>query len=138
MVRWLRLVAVVLALSGCGAAATAAPTGCVAKDGQPVYKLLETYANSWAAAGDRADRAQGAALATEIESLRAIRNEVNGQQWPACGKAAQAAFVAVIDSSIEGFTAILNQKPKAESNAIFERMREQQAAFKAEVQKLPQ
>ena len=138
MGRWLALIAVVVSLVACGAAApTATMTGCAATGGQQVYALLEGYSVRWTQAAERADTAQLAAMGAEIEALKAIRNELNGQQFPTCGKAAQAAFVAWMDTIIEGFTAEMQQKPRAESNAIFERARAQQDALKAELQKLP-
>jgi hypothetical protein len=138
MRRALLLIVLTAALIGCGGAApTATMTGCATSDGKQVYGLLETYSKNWTSAGNKADDASPATLGPEIENLRSIRNDLSGQKWPACGKAAQDAFVAVMDETIKGFTAIQQQKPKAESDAIFERARTLQETFKAEVLKLP-
>ncbi len=138
---WLAVVALGFLLAACGAAGptpTVTPLpGCAASNGKQVYNLLETYAGDWEKAANRADAAQPAAMAPEIEALQKIRQDLNAQQWPACGKAAQAAFVALMDTTIEGFTAEMNLKPRAESNAILERTRAQKETFQAEVQKLP-
>ena len=131
------LIVLTAALIGCGGAAhTATMTGCATSDGKQVYGVLESYSKQWEAAANRADTAALTALASAIEGLRSVRNDLYSQQFPACGKAAQSAFVTVMDTTIAAFTADQEQK-KADSDALFAKAREQQEVLKAEVLKLP-
>lgn len=137
MRRCVLLFVLTAALIGCGGAApTATMAGCATSDGKQVYGVLESYSKQWEAAANRADTAALAALPQAIDGMRAVRNDLNGQQFPACGKATQSAFVTVMDTTIAAFTAEQEQK-KADSDALFAKAREQQEALKAEVQKLP-
>lgn len=132
------LLALCLLLAACTPGSpTATPSGCFLPGGVSAHALFEDYAGRWLVATERAAGAERYALAPEVQALGGLRERLAAEGLPECGRAAQRSFLALMDAAVAGYMGILRQQSPVELDRLFDQVIVEEAALKAELQRLP-
>lgn len=77
-------------------------------DGQPAYKLFQSFEGEWSDAVELAHNTSRMSLAQPISDMQSIKREVEGTEWEKCSQPAANFFVKAMDKKIDGFIRFLD------------------------------
>jgi len=124
VIAMLVLLGVLFALPGCGM-----PFASCSSQSEAFLADVQTVAREWDDATKLAGQTPRMSLATQIQTLQAIRRKAQDLKPPECATKVQTELIASMDNTINGFLDFLAQKPESEVNTKFENASSHLKAF---------